>query len=139
MHCNSPCDKLIPGTSQPHHALHCNFVNVLALYVADADMLLQIAACVSEEGKLRAVGCDSRWLLEARLADDCHSYNVLLQRGVGGNNLVLYVVKSIRNGEELQLWFSEQMLVVLAVPFLTPLNIQGITKLNFLTSAWRDF
>jgi len=91
---------------------------------------------VSEEGKLRAVGCDSRWLLEARLADDCHSYNVLLQRGGDGNTLVLYVVKSIRNGEELQLWFSEQMLVLLAVPFLTPLNIQGITKLNFLTNAW---
>jgi len=91
---------------------------------------------VSEEGKLRAVGCDSRWLLEARLADDCHSYNVLLQRSGAGNSLVLYVVKSIRNGEELQLWFSEQMLVLLAVPFLTPLNIQGRTKLNLLTNAW---
>ena len=98
-------------------------------------MLLQIAVCVSEEGKLRAVDCDSRWLLEARLADDCHSYNVLLQRGGAGNTLVLYVVKSIRNGEELQLWFSEQMLVLLAVPFLTPLNIQGTTKLNFLTNT----
>jgi hypothetical protein len=98
-------------------------------------MLLQIAACMSEEGKLRAVGCDSRWLLEARLADDCHSYNVLLQRGGASNTVVLYVVKSIRNGEELQLWFSEQMLVLLAVPFLTPLNIQGTTKLNFFTNV----
>jgi len=86
---------------------------------------------MSEEGKLRAVGCDSRWLLEARLADDCHSYNVLLQRSGAGNTLILYAVKTIRSGEELQLWFSEQMLVLLAVPFLTPLNIQGITKLPY--------
>jgi hypothetical protein len=101
-------------------------------------MLLQIAVCVSEDGKLRTVGCDSRWLLEARLADDCHSYNVLLQKGGAGNTVVLYVVTSIRNGEELQLWFSEQMLVLLAVPFLTPLNIQGTRKLNFLTNCLRE-
>jgi len=93
--------------------------------------MLQIAVCVSEEGKLRAVGCDSRWLLDARLADDCHSYNVMLQRGAARDSVVLHVVRSMRNGEELQLWFSEQMLVALAVPFLTPLNIQGKTKLNF--------
>jgi len=98
-------------------------------------VLLQIAVCVSEEGKLRAVGCDSRWLLETRLADDCHSYNVLLQRGGAANTLILYVVKSIRNGEELQLWFSEQMLVLLSVPFLTPLNIQGITNVGTSVSA----
>jgi hypothetical protein len=91
--------------------------------------LLQIAVCVSEEGKLRAVACDSRWVLEARLADDCHSYNVVLQRGGASNTVVLHVVRTIRRGEELQLWFSEQMLVVLAVPFLTPLNIQGKIEL----------
>jgi hypothetical protein len=39
------------------------------------------------------------------------------------------VVRTIRRGEELQLWFSEEMLVVLAVPFLTPLNIQGKIEL----------
>ncbi|XP_023703836.2 zinc finger protein 420 [Cryptotermes secundus] len=90
----------------------------------DAYLLLQIAVCVSEEGKLRATACDSRWVLEARLADDCHSYNVVLQRGGASNTVILHVVRTIRRGEELQLWFSEQMLVALAVPFLTPLNIQ---------------
>jgi hypothetical protein len=88
-------------------------------------LLAQIAVCVSEEGKLRAVGCDRRWILHARLADDCHSYNVILQTSGASNTVTLHVVRSIRRGEELQLWFSEQMLVALAVPFLTPLNIQG--------------
>jgi hypothetical protein len=95
----------------------------------DACLFLQIAVCVSEEGKLSAMDCDSRWVLEARLADVCHSYNVVLQRGGASNTVVLQVVRTIRRGEELQLWFSEQMLVVLAVPFLTPLNIQGKTEL----------
>jgi hypothetical protein len=73
-------------------------------------------------------------VLEARLADDCHSYNVVLQRGVASNTVVLYVARTIRSGEELQLWFSEQILVALAVPFLTPLNIQGKTEHNFSLS-----
>jgi hypothetical protein len=96
----------------------------------DVYLLLQIAVCCSEEGKLRVMACDSRWVLEARLADDCHSYNVVLQRGGASNTVVLHVARTIRSGEELQLWFSEQMLVVLAVPFLTPLNIQGKLEQN---------
>jgi hypothetical protein len=101
---------------------------------ADTDvsllLLLQVAVCCSKEGKLKVVACDSRWVMGARLADDCHSYNVVLQRGGAGNTVVLHVVRTIRSGEELQLWFSEHMLVLLAVPFLTPLNIQGKVERN---------
>lgn len=88
-------------------------------------MLVQIAVCVSEEGKLRAVGCDRPWIQHARFADDCHSCNAMLQTSGASNTVTVHVVRSITSGDELQLWFSEQMLAALAVPFLTPLNIQG--------------
>jgi hypothetical protein len=90
----------------------------------------QITVGVSEEGKLRAAGCGRRWVLHTRLADDCHSYNVMLQTSGASNTVTLHVVRSISSGEELQLWFSEQVLATLGVPFLTPLNIQGNSVLT---------
>lgn len=73
-----------------------------------------------------------------RLSDDCHSYNIQLKfhptyqfpstspiKNVQNPELVLQVMKPIEAGQELLLWFSEDVLAMLQVAFLTPANIQG--------------
>lgn len=39
--------------------------------------------------------------------------------------LILQAVRPIEPGQELQLWFSEDILALLQVVFLSPANIQG--------------
>lgn len=85
------------------------------------------------------------WLRAIRLSDDCHSYNIQLKfypssqlsmntttKDVKSPQLVLQVVKTIEAGQELLLWFSEDILAMLQVAFLTPGHIQG--KLHLATT-----
>ncbi|XP_031343105.1 zinc finger protein 761 [Photinus pyralis] len=72
---------------------------------------------------------DVHWVRAIRISEDCHSYNVQLRlkRSTKGENpsLTLQAVRSIAIGEELLLWFSEEILTLLQMVFLTPANIQG--------------
>ncbi|XP_030747926.1 uncharacterized protein LOC115876327 [Sitophilus oryzae] len=79
------------------------------------------------------------WVRAIRLAEDCHSYNVQLKlqpsyriypniRKKPLPKLIIQVVRPISSGQELQLWFSEDILGMLQVVFLTPSNIQGQEK-----------
>ncbi|KAL1513412.1 hypothetical protein ABEB36_002831 [Hypothenemus hampei] len=83
------------------------------------------------------------WVRAIRLSDDCHTYNVQLKfqpsyrfyattRGGPQPKLILQAVRSIEIGQELQLWFSEEILAMLQVVFLNPLNIQGENKYTCL-------
>lgn len=63
------------------------------------------------------------WIKNIRLADDIHSANVFLD--VHLSSLQLKTSKEIEPHEELQLWFSENILDLMEIPFLTPTNIQG--------------
>lgn len=77
------------------------------------------------------------WIRAVRLSDDCHSYNLQLRLQPSPvydslestrqqeSRLVLQTVKPIEAGGELLLWFSEEILAMLQVAFLTPANIQG--------------
>lgn len=44
--------------------------------------------------------------------------------------LVLQTVRPIEPGQELLLWFSEEILAKLQMVFLTPINIQGSNLIN---------
>lgn len=63
------------------------------------------------------------WIKNIRLADDIHGANVFLD--INLNTLQLKTSKEIDQHEELQLWFSENILDFMEIPFLTPMNIQG--------------
>ncbi|XP_046753828.1 histone-lysine N-methyltransferase MECOM-like [Diprion similis] len=66
---------------------------------------------------------NSSWLRMVALANDCQSCNVLLapvEKGV-----VVRTIRHIAPGEELLLWFTEKVLAMMNIPFLTPANIQG--------------
>ncbi|XP_012274839.1 PR domain zinc finger protein 13 [Orussus abietinus] len=82
--------------------------------VADADGRLY---CV--DGMVSA----SCWVKIVTLAKDCQSCNVLLMTTEKG--VVLRAIRSITPGEPLLMWFTENTLALMNMPFLTPSNIQG--------------
>lgn len=69
------------------------------------------------------------WLRAIRIADDIPGANVLLD--IRDDKVELKTIKLINVGDELLLWFSEEVLGLMAIPFLTPANIQGKQKLKF--------
>ncbi|XP_050301417.1 histone-lysine N-methyltransferase PRDM16 [Anthonomus grandis grandis] len=81
----------------------------------------------------------AHWVRAIRLANDCHSYNVQLKfqpsyrvysavKGGLQSKLILQAVRPIEAGQELLLWFSEDILALLQVVFLKPSNIQDQKK-----------
>ena len=66
------------------------------------------------------------WIKNIRVADDIPGANVLLD--LINDNIELKTIKSINSGDELLLWFSEEILNLMGIPFLTPANIQGKTQ-----------
>ncbi|XP_076289830.1 uncharacterized protein LOC143213660, partial [Lasioglossum baleicum] len=66
------------------------------------------------------------WLKIINLAEDCQSSNVLLMTTDEG--VMLKVARYIALGEPLLLWFTEHIIALLSMPFLTPTHIQGQTR-----------
>ncbi|XP_029039580.2 PR domain zinc finger protein 13 [Osmia bicornis bicornis] len=65
----------------------------------------------------------SCWLKVVAFAKDCQSCNVILMTTDKG--VMLKTIKSITPGEPLLMWFTENILAMMNMPFLTPSNIQG--------------
>jgi len=90
---------------------------------------LQTFVKLTGSGRFEPTSLDSAkgWIRAARLASDCHTGNVRIQRGRRKGCVALRAVRSISAGEELQLWFCEELLAALRIPsYLTPANIQGM-------------
>uniref|UniRef100_A0A1I8N3B5 C2H2-type domain-containing protein n=1 Tax=Musca domestica TaxID=7370 RepID=A0A1I8N3B5_MUSDO len=58
-----------------------------------------------------------------KLSEDIHSYNALFELHNG--QVQLRVVRDVQRDEEIVAWFGEELTLLMAIPFLTPLNIQG--------------
>lgn len=71
---------------------------------------------------------DHEWIKSLRLSNDTHSNNAILET-VNQKQLHVRIVKDLQPGEEVLLWFSEELLALMYIPFLTPANIRG--KFNF--------
>lgn len=67
---------------------------------------------------------ESVWLRSLTLAHDTYSHNAQLEI-TSDHKLRVKIVKNLVIDEEIQLWFSDEILAILAVPFLTPANILG--------------
>lgn len=79
------------------------------------------------------------WVRAVRLSDDCHSFNLQLrlqspssykETSATSNTsqapeLLLQTTKPVESGQELLLWFSEDIQAMLQIAFLIPANIQG--------------
>lgn len=67
---------------------------------------------------------ESVWLRSLTLAHDTYSHNAQLEI-TSDHRLRVKVVKNLVIDEEIQLWFSDEILAILTIPFLTPANILG--------------
>ncbi|XP_049542839.1 PR domain zinc finger protein 13 [Anopheles darlingi] len=65
----------------------------------------------------------SHWIRSIRLASDVRSFNALLEL-TASQLLRIRLTTDVANGEELKLWFSEDVIAHMQIPFLTPVNIQ---------------
>ncbi|KAK3914928.1 PR domain zinc finger protein 13 [Frankliniella fusca] len=104
------------------------------LLVGDDSLQLRLSA----EGHLD-VDADPTpgWVRRVRLADDCHSVNVQLQverhsraaragaAGPAGVRCMVRAVRPLSRGQDLLMWFADDLLACLRLPFLAPHNIQG--------------
>lgn len=83
---------------------------------------------IDAEGFLKIVGESMHrrtfWVKSLNVAHDTYSNNAQLEIS-GDRKLRLKIVKNIGVGDEVLLWFSEEILAIMGVPFLTPANIQG--------------
>lgn len=66
----------------------------------------------------------SEWLRSLKLAHDTYSHNAQLEIS-SNHRLRVKIVKNLVVDEEIQLWFSDEILAIMAIPFLTPANILG--------------
>lgn len=88
---------------------------------------------IDSEGFLKANSEANKrcfWVKLINIAHDTYSQNALLEI-CGDRKLRLKIVKNIVAGDEVLLWFSEEILAVMGVPFLTPANIQGNSHLKW--------
>lgn len=110
----------------------------LLLFLFQISVKVNTYGTIELENRSREIWCkDIHWIRALRLSDDCHSYNMQLRlhptqkpcsnlnKNLPTPKLILQSVKPIAAGEELLLWFSEDILAMLQIAFLTPANIQG--------------
>lgn len=64
------------------------------------------------------------WIKNIRLADNIPSANVMLY--FHDDRVELKAIKSINAHDELLMWFSEEIISFMGIPFLIPGNIQGM-------------
>lgn len=64
------------------------------------------------------------WIKNIRLSNDTYSNNALLEI-TSNRQLRIRISKNVRPNEEVLLWFSEEILALMYIPFLTPANIRG--------------
>uniref|UniRef100_A0A182ISR8 C2H2-type domain-containing protein n=1 Tax=Anopheles atroparvus TaxID=41427 RepID=A0A182ISR8_ANOAO len=65
----------------------------------------------------------SNWIRSIRLASDVRSFNALLELTTT-QLLRVRLTADVNSGEELKLWFAEDVIAHMQIPFLTPVNIQ---------------
>ncbi|XP_076685853.1 PR/SET domain 13 [Andrena cerasifolii] len=88
--------------------------------------VIQYVEVADSDGRLYCVdGLVSTpcWLKIVTFAKDCQSCNVILMTTDKG--VILKTIRSITPGEPLLMWFTENILAMMNMPFLTPCNIQG--------------
>lgn len=86
----------------------------------------KICVCAQSDGKIGPIDpimSHKFWIKNIRIADDIPGANVLLE--MHEDRIVLKTIKTLNTSDELLLWFSEEILSFMGIPFLNPANIQG--------------
>lgn len=81
---------------------------------------------LNSNGLLCSVNYDEKyWIKKFNISQDTYSNSALLEM-TNDHKLCIRIVKNVLKNEEILLWFSEDILAEMNIPFLTPSNIQGI-------------
>lgn len=64
-------------------------------------------------------------LRQIKLSEDIYSFNALFELHAG--LLRIRLVRDVAREDEIVAWFGEELVLLMGIPFLTPLNIQGKT------------
>lgn len=85
---------------------------------------------ISAEGLMYCPGSNEHiseniWIKQLRFSMDVHSNNTILEM-CPDNELRIRALRKIDINEELLVWFSEEILALMQIPFLTPANIRGM-------------
>ncbi|KAM8710129.1 hypothetical protein ACLKA7_016856 [Drosophila subpalustris] len=62
-------------------------------------------------------------LRQIKLSEDIYSFNALFELQAG--QLRIRLVRDVAREDEIVAWFGEELVLLMGIPFLTPLNIQG--------------
>ena len=62
-------------------------------------------------------------LRQIKLSEDIYSFNALFELHAG--QLRIRLVRDVGREDEIVAWFGEELVLLMSIPFLTPLNIQG--------------
>ncbi|EDV95681.1 GH15840 [Drosophila grimshawi] len=62
-------------------------------------------------------------LRQIKLSEDIYSFNALFELHAG--QLRIRLVRDVAREDEVVAWFDEELVLLMGIPFLTPLNIQG--------------
>ncbi|XP_012245452.2 PR domain zinc finger protein 13 [Bombus impatiens] len=90
---------------------------------------IQYVEIIDAEGRLICLNklvTTPCWLKIIEFANDCQACNVLLMTTAEG--VILKTIRDITPGEPLLMWFTEYILAMLNIPFLSPCNIQDQTR-----------
>lgn len=122
---NKFCDKSVTaGSDVDKNSKSCHFtIEKISL---DEQLPKKLSVCVHNDGSITPQDPTIRhkfWIKNIRVADDIPGANVLLH--LIDDKIELKAIKSISSGDELLLWYSEEILSLMGIPFLTPQNIQG--------------
>lgn len=90
---------------------------------------------VNSAGYLQAEGNipDHKWIKLIKLSNDTQSNNAILEM-TSHKQLNVRIAKTVQPNEEILLWFSEEILALMYIPFLTPANIRGKIEITFAIS-----
>jgi len=69
-------------------------------------------------------------LRQIKLSEDVYSFNAIFE--LHGGQVRVRLVRDVAREDEIVAWFGEELVLLMGIPFLTPLNIQGNYHLNNL-------
>jgi len=62
-------------------------------------------------------------LRQIKLSEDVYSFNAIFE--LQGGQVRVRLVRDVAREDEIVAWFGEELVLLMGIPFLTPLNIQG--------------
>lgn len=128
---NSFCDNAVTavGTIQKGCGSHQFSFDEISI---EEKMPKKFSISVQSDGRIAPLDPSLKhkfWIKNIRVADDIPGANVVLD--MQEDIIELKAVKTINSSDELLLWFSEEVLSFMGIPFLAPANIQGNEQKQF--------